>query len=202
MTEAIYDSGYSSNGQFYGSSSTLLGMTPRKFRSGASGEQIRFALGECVLGTILVAASETGVCAILLGDDPEALLRDLEARFPKAQLIGGDKSFEATIAKVVGFVDAPQLGLELPLDARGTAFQHRVWEALRKIPLGQTVSYADIANRIGSPKSVRAVAGACAANPLAIAIPCHRVVRTDGGLSGYRWGIERKRALLKRESNS
>lgn len=202
VTEAIYDSGYGSNGQFYGSSSKLLGMTPRKFRSGASGEQIRFALGECVLGTILIAASEKGVCAILLGDDPEALLRDLEGRFPKARLIGGDKSFEATIAKVVGFVDAPQLGLELPIDVRGTAFQHRVWKALSKIPLGQTVSYADIANRIGSPKSVRAVAGACAANPLAIAIPCHRVVRTDGGLSGYRWGIERKRALLKRESNS
>jgi AraC family transcriptional regulator of adaptative response/methylated-DNA-[protein]-cysteine methyltransferase len=202
VTEAIYDSGYGSNGQFYGSSSKLLGMSPRSFRSGASGETIRFALGECFLGTILVAASLKGICAILLGHDPGALLRDLEARFPKAQLIGGDQSFEATIARVVGFVEAPRLGLDLPLDARGTAFQHRVWEALRKIPLGETVSYADIANLIGSPKSVRAVAAACAANPLAIAIPCHRVVRTDGGLSGYRWGIERKRALLKQESNS
>jgi AraC family transcriptional regulator of adaptative response/methylated-DNA-[protein]-cysteine methyltransferase len=202
VTEAIYDSGYGSNGQFYGSSSKLLGMTPRKFRSGASGELIRFALGECSLGTILVAASEKGVSAILLGDDPDALLRDLEARFPKAELIGGDKSFEATIAKVVGFVEAPQLGLDLPLDARGTAFQHRVWQALREIPVGETASYSEIATRIGAPQSIRGVAGACAANPLAIAIPCHRVVRTDGGLSGYRWGVARKRALLKRESNS
>ena len=202
VTDAIYDAGYNSSGRFYATASEVLGMEPRKFRFGAAGEHIRFALGECFLGSILVAASEQGVCAILLGDDPEALLRDLEARFPKAQLIGGDRSFEATIAKVVGFVDAPKRDLDLPLDARGTAFQHQVWQALRKIPLGQTASYSEIAERIGSPKSVRAVAQACAANSIAIAIPCHRVVRTDGGLSGYRWGIERKRKLLDRERKS
>jgi AraC family transcriptional regulator of adaptative response/methylated-DNA-[protein]-cysteine methyltransferase len=202
VTEAIYGAGYNSNGQFYATASELLGMTPGKFRAGGADTRIRFAIGECSLGSILVAASEQGVCAILLGDDPDALMRDLEDRFPRSELIGGDKNFDKIAAHVIGFVDAPQIGLDLPLDARGTAFQHRVWQALREIPAGETASYSEIATRIGLPKSVRAVASACAANPLAIAIPCHRVVRTDGGLSGYRWGIERKRALLKQESNS
>ena len=148
-----------------------------------------------------MAASERGVCAILMGDDPDALARDLQDRFPRADLIGGDADFEQLVARVVGFVEAPRLGLDLPLDVRGTAFQQRVWQALREIPAGSTVSYTEIAQRIGAPKAVRAVAGACAANALAVAIPCHRVVRNDGGLSGYRWGVERKRALLEREAN-
>lgn len=201
VTEAIYGAGYNSNGRFYEKSNEVLGMTPTNYRAGGANTEIRFAIGECSLGSILVAASERGVCAILMGDDPDELARDLQDRFPRANLIGGDTKFEQLVAKVVGFVEAPGLGLDLPLDVRGTAFQQRVWQALREIPAGETVSYADIANRIGSPKSVRAVAQACAANMLAVAIPCHRVVRNDGGLSGYRWGVERKRALLNREAN-
>jgi AraC family transcriptional regulator of adaptative response/methylated-DNA-[protein]-cysteine methyltransferase len=142
------------------------------------------------------------VCAILIGDDPDALARELQDRFPNAGLIGGDAEFEQLVAKVIGFVEAPALGLDLPLDVRGTAFQQRVWQALREIPAGQTMSYRDIAKRIGSPKSVRAVGQACSANVLAVAIPCHRVVRNDGGLSGYRWGVARKRALLDREAKA
>ncbi len=199
VTEAIYDAGFNSNGRFYAASSGLLGMTPTEYRSGGDGAEIRFAVGECWLGSIVVAATGKGVCAILLGDDPDALVRDLQDRFPKARLIGGDARFEELVAKVVGFIEAPGVGGDLPLDVRGTAFQQRVWEALRQIPAGSTATYADIAKRIGQPKSVRAVAQACGANPVAIAIPCHRVVRTDGGLSGYRWGVERKRALLARE---
>jgi AraC family transcriptional regulator of adaptative response/methylated-DNA-[protein]-cysteine methyltransferase len=200
VTAAIYQSGYNSNGRFYGESEEVLGMTPTSYRAGGARAEIRFAVGECSLGSILVAQSERGVCAILLGDDPEALVRDLENRFPKATLIGGDAEFEKLVAQVIGFVEAPRLGLNLPLDVRGTAFQQRVWHALRAIPPGTSASYTEIAKRIGSPKSVRAVAQACAANSLAVAIPCHRVVRTDGGLSGYRWGVERKRALLEREA--
>jgi AraC family transcriptional regulator, regulatory protein of adaptative response / methylated-DNA-[protein]-cysteine methyltransferase len=199
VTAAIYQSGYSSNGRFYGESERVLGMTPTAFRAGGANAEIRFAIAECSLGSILVASSERGVCAILLGDDPEALVRDLQDRYPRATLVGGDAGFEDLVAKVVGFVEAPRLGLDLPLDVRGTAFQQRVWRALREIPAGSTASYREIAERIGAPASVRAVARACAANPLAIAIPCHRVVRSDGGLSGYRWGVERKRELLRRE---
>jgi AraC family transcriptional regulator of adaptative response/methylated-DNA-[protein]-cysteine methyltransferase len=202
VTEAIYDAGFNSNGRFYATSAEALGMAPAKYRAGGDGAAIRFAVGECSLGTILVAATDKGVCAILLGDDPDALLRDLQDRFPKAHLIGGDGDFERLVAKIVGFVEAPQLGLDLPLDVRGTAFQQRVWQALREIPAGETASYTDVAKRIGSPKAVRAVAGACASNAIAVAIPCHRVVRSDGGLSGYRWGVERKRALLDREAAS
>jgi AraC family transcriptional regulator of adaptative response/methylated-DNA-[protein]-cysteine methyltransferase len=175
-------------------------MTPAAYRAGGAGARIRFAVGECSLGSILVAQSDRGLCAILLGDDPDALLRDLQDRFPKATLLAGDAGFEAVVAAVVGAVEAPRLGLDLPLDVRGTAFQQRVWQALRAIPPGATASYAEIARRIGAPAAVRAVAGACAANPLVVAIPCHRVVGSDGGLSGYRWGIERKRTLLERES--
>jgi AraC family transcriptional regulator of adaptative response/methylated-DNA-[protein]-cysteine methyltransferase len=202
VTEAIYGAGYNSNARFYDESNQVLGMTPTRYRAGGANTRIRFAIGECSLGAILVAQSDRGVCAILMGDDPDALARDLQDRFPQAELVGGDAGFEELVAKVVGFVDAPRLGLDLPLDVRGTAFQQRVWRALRKIPSGATVSYAELAKRIGAPKSVRAVAQACAANALAVAIPCHRVVRSDGGLSGYRWGVERKRALLDREANS
>ena len=199
VTEAIYDSGFNSGGRFYEESGRILGMTPSSYRAGGSRSEIRFAVGECSLGSILVAQSGKGVCAIFLGDDPDALVRDLQDRFPSATLIGGDAGFEQLVARVVGFVEAPGIGLDLPLDVRGTAFQQRVWQALRKIPAGATASYAEIAARIGAPTSARAVAQACAANPLAVAIPCHRVVRNDGALSGYRWGVERKRALLSRE---
>ncbi len=200
VTEAIYDAGYGSNGRFYEESGRVLGMTPTRYRAGGAGTAIRFAVGQSTLGAILVAASERGICSILLGDDPDALLRELQDRFPKAELIGADAAFEKLVARVVGMVEAPAIGVDLPLDVRGTAFQQRVWQALRAIPPGSTTSYSEVAARIGSPKSVRAVAQACAANPLAIAIPCHRVVRTDGSLAGYRWGVERKRQLLAREA--
>jgi AraC family transcriptional regulator of adaptative response/methylated-DNA-[protein]-cysteine methyltransferase len=202
VTEAIYDAGYNSNGRFYETSNEVLGMTPSNYRAGGASTEIRFAVGECSLGSILVARSERGICAILLGDDPDALTRDLQDQFPQANLIGGDAEFEQLVSKVVGFVEAPALGLELPLDVRGTAFQQRVWQALRKIPAGSTASYTEIARQIGSPDAVRAVAQACGANVLAVAIPCHRVVRNDGALSGYRWGVERKRALLEREARA
>jgi AraC family transcriptional regulator of adaptative response/methylated-DNA-[protein]-cysteine methyltransferase len=181
VTEAIYDAGFSSSGRFYAASTEMLGMTPADYRAGGKHAEIRFAVGECSLGSILVAATAKGVCAILLGDEPEELVKDLQDRFPRATLLGGDDAFEKIVAKVVGFVEAPALGLDLPLDVRGTA------------------TYSQIAIRIGAPKSGRAVAQACAANPLAVAIPCHRVVRRDGSLSGYRWGVARKEALLKKE---
>ena len=200
VTEAIYEAGYNSNGRFYERSNQVLGMTPTNYRDGGAKTEIRFAIGECSLGSILVAASFRGVCSILLGDDPDELARDLQDRFPRAVLIGGDAGFEQIVARVVGFVEAPRLGLDLPLDLRGTVFQQRVWQALREIPPGETASYTEIAKRIGSPKAIRGVASACAANALAVVIPCHRVVRSDGGLSGYRWGVERKRALLVKEA--
>lgn len=200
VTEAVVSAGYSSGSRFYEKSTAHLGMTPTQFRKGGDSATIRFAIGQCSLGAILVAQSDKGICAILMGDDAGELARDLQERFPKATLVGGDRKFEKLVAQVVGFVETPRLGLELPLDIRGTAFQQRVWKALQKIPAGKTASYAEIAKRIGSPSSTRAVAGACAANAIAVAIPCHRVVRTDGGLSGYRWGVERKRALLESEA--
>lgn len=200
VTDALYDAGFNSNSRFYEAADQLLGMKPGDYRAAGQNNDIRFAVGQCSLGAILVAQSERGVCAILLGDDPHQLVCDLQDKFRRANLIGADQAFEALIAKVVGFIEAPAIGLDLPLDVRGTAFQERVWQALREIPVGSTASYADVALRIGSPKAVRAVAQACGANNLAVAIPCHRVVRSDGNLSGYRWGVERKRQLLERES--
>jgi AraC family transcriptional regulator of adaptative response/methylated-DNA-[protein]-cysteine methyltransferase len=202
VTEAIYEGGFGSSGRFYEKSTGMLGMTPTQFRSGGANEEIRFAVGQCSLGAIIVASSKKGVACISIGDDPEALVRGLQDQFPNARLIGGNEAYEALVAQVVGFVEAPALGLALPLDVRGTAFQQRVWQALREIPAGQTASYRDIACKLGSPQSVRAVAGACAANNIAVAIPCHRVVRSDGALSGYRWGIERKRILIDREASA
>jgi AraC family transcriptional regulator, regulatory protein of adaptative response / methylated-DNA-[protein]-cysteine methyltransferase len=199
VTDAIYSAGFNSNGRFYETSSKVLGMTPTAYRAGGQGAAIRFAVGQCSLGSILVAASDRGVCAILLGDDPDALTRELQDRFPNAALTGDDPEFAQWVARVIGFVEAPRLGLDLPLDVRGTAFQQRVWRALVDIPPGSTTSYAEIAQKIGAPRAVRAVARACAANSLAVAIPCHRVVRRDGTVAGYRWGVARKRELLDRE---
>ena len=202
VTQAIYESGFNSNGRFYEASTAMLGMTPSRYRAGGAQEELRFAVGQCSLGAILVACSGKGVAAILIGDDPETLTQDLQNQFPKATLFGGDAAFESMVARVVGFIEAPHIGLNLPLDVRGTAFQQRVWQALRDIPVGTTVTYSEIAARIGATKAIRAVAGACAANTLAVAIPCHRVIRHDGELSGYRWGIERKRNLIEREARA
>ncbi len=202
VTAAAFDAGFNASSRFYDNVDALLGMKPAQYRKGGVDARIVFALAQCALGALLVARSGRGLCAIALGDDPDALLRELQDRFPHAELVGGDAAFEQLVAQVVGFVEAPRLGLDLPLDIRGTAFQQRVWEALRKIPAGETVSYRQLAQRIGMPTASRAVASACAANTLAVAIPCHRVVRSDGALSGYRWGIARKRDLLARERGS
>ncbi|WP_448954578.1 bifunctional DNA-binding transcriptional regulator/O6-methylguanine-DNA methyltransferase Ada [Labrys neptuniae] len=201
ITEAIYQAGFGSSGRFYENATSLLGMTPSRYRAGGIEEEIRFAVGESSLGAILVASSKKGVVAILMGDEPDALVRLLQDRFAKARLVGADAAYEAFIARVVGLVEDPRLGCDLPLDVRGTAFQQRVWQALRDIPAGHTASYADIARHIGAANAARAVANACAANPLAVAIPCHRVVRRDGSMAGYAWGAERKRALLEREAS-
>jgi AraC family transcriptional regulator, regulatory protein of adaptative response / methylated-DNA-[protein]-cysteine methyltransferase len=201
VTEAIYDAGFNSSGRFYEKSTDMLGMTPSQYRAGGANEEIKFAVGQTSLGAILVASTKKGVAAILLGDDPDELVRNLQDRFPNARLIGANRDYETLVAQVVGFVEAPRIGLNLPLDVRGTAFQERVWKALQEVPAGATVSYAEIARRIGAPKSVRGVAGACAANKLAVAIPCHRVIRNDSSLSGYAWGVDRKRALIDREAS-
>lgn len=202
VTAAIYDAGFNAPSRFYEASNATLGMTPTAYRDGGKGAEIRFAVAESSLGPILVAATSKGVCAIRLGDDPDALVRALQDDFPKARLVGGDPAFEATVGAVVALVETPHArpAADLPLDIGGTAFQRRVWQALREIPAGSTSTYTEIAARVGQPAAVRAVAGACAANELALAIPCHRVIRSDGSLSGYRWGVERKRALLAREA--
>jgi AraC family transcriptional regulator of adaptative response/methylated-DNA-[protein]-cysteine methyltransferase len=202
VTSAIYGASYQSSSRFYENTRSVLGMAPQTFQAGGQGMRIRFAIGECWLGAILVAASDQGVCAILLGDDPDELAHDLERRFPRAELVGGNARFERLVAQVVGFVAEPSQGLDLPLDIRGTAFQQRVWQVLRDIPAGSTVSYAEIARRVGRPTAFRAVGQAIGANPVAVAIPCHRVVRTDGSLSGYRWGVARKHKLLSRERDA
>ncbi len=199
VTEAIYAAGFSSSSRFYEGATGMLGMTPTRYRARGAEERLTFAVGECSLGAILVASSAKGVAAISLGDDPDALVRELQDQFANAELVGGDANYERLVARVIGFVESPRRALELPLDVRGTAFQQRVWQALRDVPAGTTESYTSLAARIGSPKSVRAVASALAANKLAVAIPCHRVVRHDGSLSGYRWGVDRKRRLLARE---
>ncbi|KAA8994987.1 bifunctional DNA-binding transcriptional regulator/O6-methylguanine-DNA methyltransferase Ada [Affinibrenneria salicis] len=199
VADAIYGAGFNANSRFYETSNARLGMRARDYRRGGQGSLIRFAVGQCSMGAILVAQSQKGICAIFIGDDPDALTRDLQDQFPQAELIGGDAEFERLVAQVVGFVEQPNQGLNLPLDVQGTVFQERVWLALRDIPPGTTASYSEIAARIGAPKSVRAVAQACGANRIAVAIPCHRVVRHNGDLSGYRWGIERKQRLLDRE---
>jgi AraC family transcriptional regulator of adaptative response/methylated-DNA-[protein]-cysteine methyltransferase len=200
ITAAIYEAGFESSGRFYAASKKLLGMTAGKYRRGGEGEIIRFGVGQTSLGGLLVAATSVGICAVFLGDDPDALVDDLQQRFSSAELVGGDDGFEQWMARVAGWIDQPGAAWDLPLDLRGTAFQLRVWQALREIPPGRTATYAEIAAKLGCPSATRAVAGACAANKIAVAIPCHRVIRTGGGLSGYRWGIERKRELLRREA--
>jgi AraC family transcriptional regulator, regulatory protein of adaptative response / methylated-DNA-[protein]-cysteine methyltransferase len=200
VTGAIYKAGFNSSSRFYEKSNDLLGMTPTNFRAGGAKTDINFAIAECSLGSILVATSSKGICAILLGDDPNQLTQDLQDKFPNASLLANDERYDRLVAQVIGFIEAPSAGLDLPLDIRGTAFQQRVWQALRNIPAGTTVTYSEIAKQIGSPSAFRAVANACGENSLAVAIPCHRVVRNDGAISGYRWGVERKRSLLLKEA--
>ncbi|HET9959876.1 MAG TPA: bifunctional DNA-binding transcriptional regulator/O6-methylguanine-DNA methyltransferase Ada [Polyangiaceae bacterium] len=202
VTRAAYDAGFNSSSRFYTHAKQRLGMTPSTLRARGAGQRIHFAVAQCWLGAVLIACSERGVCHVAIGDDPEQLLREFQERFAQAELKGADRDFEAVIARVLGCIELGELTEELPLDVRGTAFQQRVWQALRAIPRGTTTTYSQIAEQLGQPAAVRAVAGACAANSLAVLIPCHRVVRTDGSLSGYRWGIDRKRALLERESKS
>jgi AraC family transcriptional regulator of adaptative response/methylated-DNA-[protein]-cysteine methyltransferase len=199
VTESLYEAGFNSSGRFYENATRMLGMTPTSYRAGGKNEEIHFALGQCSLGAILVAASRKGIVSILLGDDAEALLQGLQDRFPQAHLIGADQEFEALVANVVGMIEQPAIDKNLPLDIRGTAFQQRVWQVLRKIPVGSTLSYAQVARLVGTDVSELDIASACAGNPLAVAIPCHRVVRTDGRFWGYAWGIDRKQALLDRE---
>lgn len=199
VTEAIHAAGFGSSSRFYERSDDMLGMTPTAYRKGGANQLIHFASGRCTLGLVLVASGDRGICAILLGDDTKALLADLARRFPNAHLTPAEAGFEATVAAVIRLVDDPARGTALPLDLRGTAFQQQVWKALQAIPAGQTASYTELANRVGRPRAVRAVAAACAANPIAVAVPCHRALRSDGALAGYRWGLARKRALLARE---
>lgn len=200
ITEAIYESGFNSNGRFYDTAESMLGMKPESYRKGGKDEEIHFAIGESSLGLLLVAATEKGVCSISMGDDLEMLRRELQSRFSNAKIIPTNMGLESSLATIIAFIEGPTEEIHLPLDIRGTIFQQKVWKALREIPLGSTASYAEIAEKIGSPKSTRAIAGACAANPIALAIPCHRVIRADGELSGYRWGSGRKRQLLNRET--
>jgi len=202
VTGAMYDAGFNSSGRFYAAADGMLGMRPSTYRAGGAGEVIRHAVGHASLGAVLVAATQRGICAILLGDDPAVLEADLRARFPRARLEPADAGFESAVAQVVAHVDSPRTALALPLDVQGTAFQRRVWEELQAIPPGTTRTYSEIAARLGAPRAVRAVAGACAANKLAVAVPCHRVVGADGSLTGYRWGVARKRALLEQEAAS
>lgn len=201
VTTALLDAGYTSAAAFHAEAPGRLGMTPGRYRAGGVDTEIRFALGQSTLGALLVAASPIGICAIALGDDPEQLVKELQDRFPKARLIGDDPEFARHMARIAGLMEAPGPGAHLlPLDIRGTAFQQRVWQALMRIPAGSTLSYTELARQLGMPRAVRAVASACAANVLAVAIPCHRVVRSDGALAGYRWGIARKAELLRREA--
>lgn len=202
MTNAIYEAGVNPNGRFYGNTNNVLGMTPSQFRTGGTDTDIFFAIAECSLGSILIAQSKKGVCSILLGDDPGLLVRDLQNQFPNANIIGNQPGYEEVVARVIALIEHPGIDFDLSLDIRGTAFQQRVWKTLQQIPPGSTATYTEIARKIGMPKAVRAVAQACGSNVLAVAIPCHRVIRTDGSLSGYRWGVERKRALLKREAHA
>ncbi len=200
VTEALYNAGFSSSSRFYEKATEALGMRASRYRKGGESMPIHFATAMSYLGWVLVAATSMGVCAIDIGDDPVALRNRLLARFPKAELQENDPDFVKLVTRVITLLESPRNGPDLPLDIQGTAFQRRVWTALRDIPAGSTATYTEIAARIGNPKAVRAVANACASNTIAVAVPCHRVLRNDGKLAGYRWGIERKRKLLEREA--
>lgn len=201
VTQAIYAAGYGSSSRFYESARGRLGMSPKSYRSGGQSERIRFVIRQCSLGYILVAATERGICDIRLGGEPQLLAKELGDRFSKAELEDGGPSLETTVQAVVAHIEKPQdTAADLPLDIRGTAFQQRVWEALKQVPTGSTATYAEIAEQIGQPSATRAVAQACGANKIAVLIPCHRVIRSNGGDGGYRWGVERKRRLLDREA--
>lgn len=202
ITEASYAAGYGSSGRLYEEAGSRLGMTPSAYRAGGAGEIIRVASGRCSLGRVLVGATARGICCILLGDRIDELRGELRRRFAKARLQAADDGLRRLVGDVLRLVEDPGSGLLLPLDLRGTAFQERVWRALQEIPAGQTVTYRGLAKQLGAPRAARAVAAACAANPLAVAVPCHRVVRSDGELAGYRWGIVRKRRLLEREAST
>jgi len=199
ITDAIYSAGFNSSSRFYERSADTLGMTPGEYRSGGKGVPIRYAIAACPLGLVLVAGTARGVCSVCFGNGRTTLERQLRQDFPEASIEKADRAFDAWVGEIVGHLKHPAGRLDLPLDIRGTAFQQRVWQALREIPAGRTASYAEVAARIGQPSAVRAVGRACATNPVAVIVPCHRVVRTNGELSGYRWGVERKRQLLKRE---
>jgi AraC family transcriptional regulator, regulatory protein of adaptative response / methylated-DNA-[protein]-cysteine methyltransferase len=199
IAASIYASGFGSSSRAYEAAPAGLGMTPGARRRKGSGETIRFVTVSTPLGWALVAATARGICMTALSDDRDSLAVTLQQRFPRAELIAEDAQLKGWADRIVRFITAPDQNLDLPLDIRGTAFQARVWRALQKIPLGKTASYTEIAAALGQPKAVRAVAQACAANKLALIVPCHRVIRSDGELGGYRWGLERKRALLERE---
>ena len=199
VTEALYDAGFGSSSRLYEGAAATLGMTPTALKAGGKGLRIRYALAECPLGRLLVGATDQGVCAVAFGDRDEELVVELRGRFPQAELKQMDRELGYAVAAVVASLGEHRAAIALPLDVRATAFQHRVWRELQAIPCGETRSYSDIAAAIGSPRSVRAVAAACAANPVALVVPCHRVVGKSGHLTGYRWGVERKRALLKQE---
>ncbi|MES2496680.1 MAG: bifunctional DNA-binding transcriptional regulator/O6-methylguanine-DNA methyltransferase Ada [Pseudomonadota bacterium] len=199
VTEALYEAGFGSSGRFYAAADAALGMLPAVYRKGGAAADIRYGIGDSSLGRVLAASSDRGICSIMLGDDDAELVADLGRRFPNARAIEADGDFQATIDAVVALVEEPAQGLSLPLDIRGTAFQRRVWQALQAIPAGETRSYAGLARAIGEPRAARAVAAACAANKIAVAVPCHRVIHSDGSDRGYRWGVKRKRALLAKE---
>lgn len=203
VTDAIYDAGYGSGSRVYERVDTRLGMTPKQYRSGGEGVPISYAAGTGALGTMLIGATDRGVCFLQFGDDAEALLAALRAEYPAATLVSmaaaQRPAFDAWMQALAAYLDGATPNLDLPLDLSGTAFQLRVWKALLDIPSGAVVSYAELARQVGLPKAVRAVASACAANHVAVAVPCHRVIRGDGSLGGYRWGLARKRTLLDRE---
>lgn len=201
VTAAIYEAGFGSNGRFYEHMTERLGMRPSEYRHGGPAQTVHYVVTSCSLGSLLVAATERGVCAIELGDESEALTRALRERFPRADLIQGGEQLASLTAAVVAQVEAPETSSsDLPLDIRATAFQERVFDALRRIPPGETATYGELARAIGAPSAARAVGRACGSNRLAVVIPCHRAIQGDGRLAGYRWGVERKRALLEREA--
>jgi AraC family transcriptional regulator, regulatory protein of adaptative response / methylated-DNA-[protein]-cysteine methyltransferase len=199
VTAAIYEAGYSSSSRFYEAGSGALGMPPSDLRRGAAGVEMRAVVATCSLGHVLVAATSRGVCAITFGDTPESLLAELRVRFPRAVVRSADEALEALAARVIALIDVAGVASSIPLDLMGTAFQQKVWRELRAIPRGQTLTYSEIAKRIGAPRAVRAVGSACGKNPVAVVVPCHRVVRGDGALGGYRWGLDRKKRLLAQE---